>query len=139
MNETPIPEENFYPDENIYPEDNLYPREEWKPAIKNIRDIGKSECTMTESQLQTCVAILWLKLGIPGMDGGVRLAHWLEENIDKIENIFGADDRVYIKCKDAKTNAELAQLLIDHKIGNSLQWKKCKGSDRWWLLVWWDL
>lgn len=115
-------------------------KDEYKiKEYKSIDDIGKSECTMTESQLQACVACLWLKLGIPGMDGGVRLSHWIEENIDKIENVFGADDRLYIRCKDAKANLELAKMVVKFKIGNELQWKKCKGSDRWWLLIWWDL
>lgn len=105
---------------------------------KTIKDIGQSESTMTEAQLQTCVACLWLKNGIVSMTGGSKLSRWLEDNIDKIDGVFGADDRVYIRCKTPEANKELVEFLIKEEIGDELQWKKCKGSDRWWLLVWWD-
>lgn len=105
---------------------------------KKVGEIGQSESTLTESQLQTLVACLWLKLGIPSMKGGGKLSAWLEENIDGIESVFGADDRVYIRCKTPEMNKKLAEFVVKNEVGDELQWKKMKGADRWWLLVWWD-
>jgi len=106
--------------------------------IKDIKEISQSQSTMTESELQVVVACKWLKIGIPSMAGGEALAMWLEKHIDGIESIFGADDRVYIRTKTPELNKELAEFLIGKEVGDELQWKKCKESDRWWLMVWWD-
>lgn len=106
--------------------------------VNSISEIEQSESTMTESQLQVVVACLWLKMGIPSMAGGEKLAKWLEKNLDEIESIFGADDRVYIRTKTPEINKQLAEFVVNEKIGDELRWKKCKGSDRWWLMVWWD-
>lgn len=107
--------------------------------IENIKDIPQSSGgNLTESELQTVVACKWLNLGIPSMAGGEKLSKWLEGHIDGIENVFGADDRVYIKCKDPKTNKALAEFVIKEQVGDEVQWRKCKDSDRWWLYIWWD-
>lgn len=105
--------------------------------MKSITEIEKSQSTMTESQLQTVVACLWLKLGIPAMKGGEKLSKYLEKNINTIESIFGADDRVYIRSKTAEDNKNLAEFILKEGIGDKVEWKKCKESDRWWLMVWW--
>ena len=106
--------------------------------IKNIEDIGRSQSTMTESELQTVVGCKWLNLGIPSIAGGEKLSKWLEGHIESIESVFGADDRVYIKCKNPLTNKKLVEFIVQEEIGDELKWVKCKDSDRWWLYIWWD-
>ena len=107
--------------------------------IESIKDIRQNTTgNLTESELQTVVACKWLNLGIPSMAGGEKLAEWLQEHIDNIESAFGSDDRVYIRCKDPETNRSLAEFVVEEQIGDEVQWKKCKDSDRWWLCIWWD-
>ena len=107
--------------------------------IENIKDIPQNDKgSLTESELQVVVACAWLKLGIPSMNGGEELAKWLNSHLEDIENIFGADDRVYIRAKSPEVNKELAEFVIEKQIGDEVQWRKCKESDRWWLYIWWD-
>ena len=107
--------------------------------IESVKDIPRnSEGKLTESELQTVVACEWLKQGILSLVGGEKISNWLLKHIKGIENIFAGDDRVYIKCKDPEINKELAEFVVKEQIGDEVQWKKCKGSDRWWLLIWWD-
>lgn len=103
--------------------------------IKNIKQVKSS---FTESELQVVVACNWLKLGITGMQGGIKLSHWLENNKDHIESIFGADDRLYVRTKTPDKNKELVEFILNEKIGDELQWIQCKDSERWWLLIWWS-
>ena len=104
--------------------------------ISEIPQDDKGE--LTEGQLQTLVACKWLRRGFASMIGGERLAKWLEEHLDDIESAFGDDDRIYVRTKTRKLSLELAQFVLDQKIGDAVEWKKCKGADRWWLYIWWD-
>ena len=106
--------------------------------IENIGDVPRIESTLIESELQVSVACKWLGMGIPSMAGGEKLTKWLAEHLDNVESIFGSDDRVYIRCKNPLTNKRLVEFVIKEKIGDEIQWIKCKDSDRWWLMVWWD-
>lgn len=106
--------------------------------LADIKNIIQSNSNLTESELQVAVACLWLKIGIPSMAGGEKLASWLKGHKDGIESIFGADDRVYIRTKNPVVNKALAEFIVKEEIGDEIKWIKCKESDRWWLMVWWD-
>lgn len=103
-----------------------------------MKKIVQRDSTLTESELQTVVASAWLRIGVPCMKGGELLSKWLEEHLADIESIFGSEDRVYIRTKTPQANKELAEFVNKNKIGDELQWIKCKESDRWWLMVWWE-
>lgn len=106
--------------------------------IKKIEDIKQIPSDMTTSELQTVVVCHWLKRGFNSFLGGDKLAEWLENHTEEVEQAFGADDRVYIRMKTKESNAKLTQFVIEENIGDEVQWKKCKDSDRWWLYIWWD-
>ena len=106
--------------------------------IEKIDDIKQVLSDMTESELQVVLACKWLNHGYNSIMGGDKLAKWLEGHLDGVEQIFGADDRVYIRMKTQELNARLAQFVATERIGDEVQWKKCKNSDRWWLYIWWD-
>ena len=70
--------------------------------------------------------------------GGDKLAEWLETNRGQIMGVFGADDRVYVCFKDSSTAKALLGFLMKNGIGDEKQWINPKGSDQWWLQIWWD-
>lgn len=107
--------------------------------VDNIKSVTKDTSgNLTESELQVVTACYWLKNGIMSLYDGEDLAKWLQEHIDGVDSIFGADDRVYIRGKTPEFNKELLEFVIKNDIGDEVRWKQCKGSDRWWLYIWWD-
>lgn len=107
-------------------------------SIEKVTDIERSESNnLTENQLKVVIACKLLNIGFNSFQGGEKLSSWLEKHSEKVEDIFGDLNRLYIRMKNPKSSMELAQFVVKEKIGDELQWKKCKGSDRWWLLVWW--
>ena len=97
------------------------------------KDIG-----LSETELKIAVANQWLKIGIPAMAGGEKLIKWLSDNRNLISDIFGGDDRIYIRCNSPEANKKILEFIKSEKIGDEVEWIKCKESERWWLLVWWN-
>ena len=106
--------------------------------IKKVTDISQNtDGNLTEHEMQVVVACKWLVRGFNSFLGGEKLAHWLDQHLEGVEQIFGADDRIYILLKTKELNAELAQFIVQEQIGDEVQWKKFKDSNRWWLYIWW--
>ena len=107
--------------------------------IKSIKDIPQnSSGSLTEGELKVVVACKWLEHGYNSILGGDKLSAWLNGHMSEIEEVFGCDDRVYIRTKTKELNVELAQFVLKENIGDEVEWKKCKDSDHWWLYIWWD-
>ena len=100
--------------------------------------IEQSQSKLSLNEIQIATAILWLKHPYLNATGGKQLAEWLNGNQESVLEVFGADDRLYIKTKDKETNTKLVKFLLENKVADKLEWKKFTSDDRWWLLVWWD-
>lgn len=106
--------------------------------LERVQDIPRIKSQISERDLQLALACKWLNHGYNSILGGDKLSGWLEKNAEKIESIFGSDDRVYIRCKTAEATRDLAEFVVKERIGDEVEWKQIQEPQRWWLYIWWD-
>lgn len=108
-------------------------------TAEEIADIRQESLQdLTESNLKTLVAIECLTHGYNAILGGDKLGMWLKEHIEGVGDVFGCDDRVYIRMKSKELSLALASLVVKEHIGDEVRWVKCNDKEHWWLYIWWD-
>lgn len=105
----------------------------------SIIEIPQNKSTITLSEKKLAVIYSWLKKDLISFYGGEELAEWIRNNLGKIEDIFGSDDRVFFKMKNPLANKELIEFVLDKKIGDSVEWIQFKDDSRWWLYIYWSV
>lgn len=94
--------------------------------------IKQRESNLAEGELQWAIYKMVYK---PQDEQTSKFVDWLDNNRDRIKNIFGDNHRLYIRPKTPEFAGQLAQYVVSNKIGDELEWIKPSDSDGWWLLI----
>lgn len=93
---------------------------------------------MTEIELKCSLAEGLLDSGYISFYGGDKLAQWMKNYRQNINDVVCGIDTIYIQPKDKDTMMKLVHLVLSLEIGDEIEFVKYKDSKHWWFSIWWD-